>query len=74
MILVEMILVAMTRYAWAFRNYQLTSLRMFWYACNSREVSLGIKGTRVTIHYRKEGDGVDITSPAHGRFSMLPLP
>ena len=26
---VEMILVAMTSYAWAFRNYQITSLRMF---------------------------------------------
>ena len=52
---VEMILVAMTSYAWAFRNYQLTSLRMFWYAFNSYEESLGIKGPRVTIHYRKEG-------------------
>jgi hypothetical protein len=68
---VEMILVAMTSYAWAFRNYQLTSLRMFWYACNSHEESLGIKGPRVTIHHRKEGDGVDVTPPAHGKISML---
>jgi hypothetical protein len=58
---VEMILLAMTSYAWALRNYQLTSLRMFSYACNSCEESLGIKGPRVTIHHRKEGDGVDVT-------------
>ena len=42
-------------------------------ACNSREESLGIKGPRVTIHHRKEGNGVDVTPPAHGKISMLPL-
>ena len=27
----------------------------------------------MTIHHRKEGDGVDVTPPAYGKLSMLHL-